>query len=65
MKNMQKANVVMLSVGEQQYPQDYLAEVIAGLEKEVKNGLQCYWLFYRNEFRRRRKGSFRACRNSS
>ena len=35
MKNMLKANVVMLSVGEQQYPQDYLAEVISGLEKEV------------------------------
>ena len=36
MKNMLKANVVMLSVGEQQYPQDYLADVISGLEKEVK-----------------------------
>lgn len=46
MKNMQKANVVMLSVGEQQYPQDYLAEVIAGLENQVKkmdcNVLDCF-----------------------
>lgn len=48
MKNMLKANVVMLSVGEQQYPQDYLAEVISGLEAEVKkmdcNVLGCYTL---------------------
>lgn len=46
MKNMLKANVVMLSVGEQQYPQDYLAEVISGLEKEVEkmdcNLLSCH-----------------------
>ena len=46
MKNMQKANVVMLSVGEQQYPQDYLAKVIAELEDQVKkmdcNLLDCF-----------------------
>ena len=35
MKTLEKANVIMLSVGEQQYPQDYLAGVIAELEKEV------------------------------
>lgn len=46
MKNMKKANVVMLSVGEQQYPQDYLAKVIAETDAEVKkmdcNLLGCY-----------------------
>ncbi|MBR5460742.1 MAG: hypothetical protein IKV53_07700 [Clostridia bacterium] len=46
MKNMKKANVVMLSVGEQQYPQDYLAKVISELEGEVKkmdcNIVGCY-----------------------
>ena len=46
MKNMKKANVVMLSVGEQQYPQDYLAGVISELEGEVKkmdcNIVGCY-----------------------
>ncbi len=35
MKSYEKANVIMLSVGEQQYPQDYLAGVIKELEKEV------------------------------
>ena len=35
MKLLQKANVVMLSVGEQQYPQDYLTNVIEELEKEI------------------------------
>ena len=46
MKNMLKPNVVMLSVGEQQYPQDYLVKVISGLENEVKkmdcNLLSCH-----------------------
>lgn len=46
MKNMLKANVVMLSVGEQQYPQDYLADVINEINAEVKkmdcNLLGCY-----------------------
>ena len=46
MKNMLKANVVMLSVGEQQYPQDYLAKVIDEINAEVKkmdcNLLACY-----------------------
>ncbi len=36
MKNMKKANVVVLSVGEQQYPQDYLGKVIAETDAEVK-----------------------------
>lgn len=35
MKNMLKANVVMLSVGEQQYPQDYLDKVIKETDTEV------------------------------
>ncbi len=46
MKNMQKANVVMLSVGEQQYPQDYLGKVIDEINAEVKkmdcNLIGCY-----------------------
>jgi len=46
MKNMLKANVVMLSVGEQQYPQDYLGKVIDEINTEVKkmdcNLLGCY-----------------------
>lgn len=46
MKNMQKANVVMLSVGEQQYPQDYLDKVINEINTEVKkmdcNLIGCY-----------------------
>ncbi len=46
MKNMLKANVVMLSVGEQQYPQDYLDKVINEINTEVKkmdcNLLGCY-----------------------
>ena len=46
MKRMQKANVVMLSVGEQQYPQDYLDKVINEINTEVKkmdcNLLGCY-----------------------
>ena len=46
MKNMLKANVVMLSVGEQQYPQDYLDNVIKTLEKEVAkmdcNLMECH-----------------------
>ena len=32
MKNMLKANVVMLSVGEEMYPQDYLDNVINTLK---------------------------------
>ena len=35
MKNMLKANVVMLSVGEQQYPQDYLAECTESTRKNT------------------------------
>ncbi len=35
MKNMQKANVVVLGVGEQQYPQDYLAKVLDEINAEV------------------------------
>lgn len=35
MKNMQKAKVVMLSVGEEMYPQDYLDNVISTLKTEV------------------------------
>ncbi len=46
MKKTANVNVVMLSVGEQQYPQDYLAKVISALEKEVSkmdcNLLGCY-----------------------
>lgn len=46
MKNMLKANVVMLSVGEQQYPQDYLDKVITEINTEVKkmdcNLLGCF-----------------------
>jgi len=46
MKNMQKANVVILSVGEQQYPQDYLDAVIAETDKEASkidcNLVGCY-----------------------
>lgn len=46
MKNMLKANVVMLSVGEQQYPQDYLDKVIKEIDAEVAkmdcNLLGCY-----------------------
>lgn len=36
MKNMLKPNVVVLSVGEQQYPQDYLDKVINETDAEVK-----------------------------
>lgn len=36
MKNMLKANVVMLSVGEEMYPQDYLDNVINTLKAEVE-----------------------------
>ena len=35
MKNMTKANVVMLSVGEQQYPQEYLDVIIKEIDAEV------------------------------
>ena len=46
MKNMQKANVVVLSVGEQQYPQDYLAKVISETDAEIRkmdcNLIGCY-----------------------
>ena len=46
MKNLSKANVVMLSVGEQQYPQDYLDKVINEIDAEVKkmdcNLIGCY-----------------------
>ena len=35
MKNMEKAKVVMLSLGDAQYPQDYLGHVIAELRQEV------------------------------
>ena len=35
MKNMQKANVVMLNVGEEMYPQDYLGALIKTLREEV------------------------------
>ncbi len=46
MKNMEKANVVVLSVGEQQYPQDYLDNVIQEIDAEIKkmdcNVLGCY-----------------------
>jgi len=48
MKNMKKVNVVVLSVGEQQYPQDYLDRVIQQTDAEVKkmdcNILGCYKL---------------------
>lgn len=48
MKNMKKVNVVVLSVGEQQYPQDYLDKVIQQTDAEVKkmdcNILGCYKL---------------------
>ena len=36
MKNMQKIDVVMLHVGEEQYPQDYLDKVIAELVPNVE-----------------------------
>ena len=42
MKNMKKVNVVVLSVGEQQYPQDYLDKItfvnenFSGLDKVIK-----------------------------
>jgi len=36
MKNMQKIDVVMLHVGEEQYPQDYLDKVIATLVPQVE-----------------------------
>lgn len=46
MKNMTKANVVMLSVGEQQYPQEYLDVIIKEIDAEVAkmdcNLLGCY-----------------------
>lgn len=46
MKNMLKANVVVLGVGEQQYPQDYLAKVLDEINGEVKkmdcNLVGCY-----------------------
>ena len=46
MKNMTKANVVMLSVGEQQYPQEYLDQVISEIDTEVGkmdcNLIGCY-----------------------
>ncbi len=35
MKNMLKANVVMIGLGEAQYPQDYLAKVLDTLDAEV------------------------------
>ena len=35
MKNMAKANVVMLSIGEEMYPQDYLGRVIDELREKV------------------------------
>lgn len=48
MKSMKKVNVVVLSVGEQQYPQDYLDKVIQETDAEVKkmncNILGCYKL---------------------
>lgn len=48
MKNMKKVNVVVLSVGEQQYPQDYLDKVIQETDAEVKkmdcNIIGCYKL---------------------
>jgi len=53
MKNMKKPNVVMLSVGEQQYPQDYLAGVISKLEEEVCkmdcNVVGCYTVMNFND----------------
>ena len=40
MKNMQKIDVVMLHVGEEQYPQDYLDKVIAELTPNVEK-MEC------------------------
>ena len=48
MKNMQKANVVMLNVGEEMYPQDYLGALIETLRGEVAkmdcNLVECHTL---------------------
>ena len=46
MKNMKKADVVILNVGEQQYPQDYLGKVIERISNGIKdmdcNVIGCY-----------------------
>lgn len=53
MKNMVKANVVVLSVGEQQYPQGYLDSVIMDTDTEVKkmdcNVVGCYKIMNFND----------------
>ena len=53
MKNMSKADVVILNVGEQQYPQDYLATVIESLNNGIKkmdcNIVGCYTVMNFND----------------
>ncbi len=53
MKNMEKADVVILNVGEQQYPQDYLAGVITeisdGIKKMDCNVIGCYTVMNYND----------------
>jgi len=56
MKNMAKADVVILNVGEQQYPQDYLAgvieEIVDGIKKMDCNVLESYTVMNFNDAQR-------------